>query len=69
MMMPEIKKAHARSATFRHGDGLDRGPAYWLWLSLGLFSGSWLDIGFSLVETPCVLRGRFPWLSTGNGRP
>lgn len=49
MMMPEIQKAHARFTTF-YGCGFDRGPAYWLWLSLGLFPGSWLELASVLLS-------------------
>lgn len=46
MMMPEIQMPHADLPCL--GNGLDRGPAYWLWLSLQLCPGRWLDLWHDL---------------------
>lgn len=37
-------KASCGFTTFRHDDGLDRSPASWLRLSLGLLTGRWLGL-------------------------
>lgn len=73
-------KASRRFSTLRHGDGLDRSPASWLWLSLDLLTWplawplAWCPallalalarhMASFLLSLQCVLPMTLPWLST-----